>query len=40
MKIEYTTLNDFYDGINRLVRLGLTFSAFADSLTIYLEGGY
>ena len=40
MKIEYATLDDFYDGINRLVRFGLTFRAYPDTLTIHLEGGF
>ena len=40
MNIYYASFEEFYDGINRLVRLGLTFSAYADTLTIHLEGGY
>ena len=40
MKIEYASIEEFYDGINRLVRLGLTFKAYADTLAIHLEGGF
>ena len=40
MRIEYASIEEFYDGVSRLVKLGLTFRAYPDTLTIHLEGGF
>ena len=40
MKIKYMTIEDFYDGVYRLVVKGLTFEARYDNLEIILTGGY
>lgn len=38
--IKFSTSTDFYEGIQQMVMLGLTFRADHDSLTIYLLGGF
>ncbi len=40
MTIHYKNNNDFYLGINWLVKQGLTFKADHETLTIHLTGGY
>lgn len=38
--ITYYTHEQFYNGINELVRFGLIFRADHDELTITLTGGF
>ena len=40
MTITYANTEEFYDGILHLVKRGLTFTAYDQSLKIVLEGGY
>ena len=40
MKIECSTLNEFLDTIEGLVKRGLTFHSKTSNLTIELTGGY
>lgn len=40
MKITYRNPDDFYKGIEALVKAGLTFDADGDKLIIELTGGY
>lgn len=40
MKIQYSSTEEFYEGLYELVKLGLTFDAHARDLTITLTGGY
>ena len=40
MNITYNTFESFHAGIAELVKLGLTFKANGETLTIILTGGY
>jgi len=40
MVITYYTQEQFYEGINELVRFGLGFEADHSDLTIHLTGAY
>lgn len=40
MVISYSTEQDFYVGIENLVKKGLTFDANGSTLTITVTGGY
>ena len=40
MTITFTLDDDFYGGIEQLVKRGLTFKAHFDQMTIELLGGY
>lgn len=39
-KIQYASVDEFYEGIEELIKRGLTFEAQARDLTIRLTGGY
>ena len=40
MTIEHKTIEQFYRSISELVKLGLTFNADVETLTIKLTGGF
>ena len=40
MKIQYSSADEFYEGIEEMVKRGLTFEAHARDLVITLTGGY
>ena len=40
MNIKHETIEQFYRSISELVKLGLTFDADAETLTIKLTGGF
>lgn len=40
MKIQYSSMEEFYDGIYELVKLGLTFTAYSKDLSVHLSGGH
>jgi predicted nuclease of restriction endonuclease-like RecB superfamily len=40
MTIQYDNLDDFYEGVSRLVKLGLMFEANHQRLAITLTGGF
>lgn len=39
-RLDYTSIDSFYDGILKLTERGLTFRANPENLTIWLTGGY
>ena len=40
MTIKYDNSDTFHDGVEEMVKRGLTFKANHDTLTITLTGGY
>lgn len=39
-KIQYSSLDEFYEGIQELTKRGLLFEAHARDMVIRLTGGY